>query len=123
MNPTWVGDNPTRWGERIKEAIRKKNETFAWVGRGAFETGPGSTICHPNLHLELLVGVDHLELLVGVDLVRGLLRDDIQVVLLEEPEVLAGLGELALLHTLADVPVDERALAVHHVVLLGYAAP
>merc|ERR1711941_261909 len=62
-----------------------------------------------------------LELFVRVDLVRCLLRHDIQVVLLQESKILAGLRELAFFHTLTDVPVDEGALGVHHVVLLGDA--
>ena len=37
---------------------------------------------------------------------------DLLVVLLEGGKVLTGLGELALLHALADVPVDERTLGV-----------
>ncbi|EPY32002.1 hypothetical protein STCU_00936 [Strigomonas culicis] len=48
----------------------------------------------------------------------GGLGADLLVVLLERGEVLAGLGELALLHTLADVPVHEGALAVHEVELV-----
>merc|ERR1719282_1864353 len=58
-----------------------------------------------------------LELLVLSLLVARALGEHIQVVLLEEAQVLAGLGELALLHTLANVPVDEGALGVHQVEL------
>merc|ERR1719273_2461453 len=54
-------------------------------------------------------------------LVGGLLAEHVQVVLLEEAQVLAGLSELALLHALADVPVHEGALRVHQVVLLADA--
>mmetsp|Transcript_985 Transcript_985/g.4183 ORF Transcript_985/g.4183 Transcript_985/m.4183 type:complete len:495 (-) Transcript_985:76-1560(-) len=43
---------------------------------------------------------------------------DLLVVLLEGGEILASLGELALLHTLTDVPVDEGALGVHEVELV-----
>jgi hypothetical protein len=45
-------------------------------------------------------------------LALGGLGADLFVVLLEGREVLAGLGELAFLHALADIPVDERALGV-----------
>merc|ERR1719436_1091094 len=62
-----------------------------------------------------------LELFVGVDLVRSLLSDDIEVVLLQESEILTGLRELSLFHTLTDIPVHESTLGVHHVVLLGDA--
>merc|ERR1719384_2604068 len=58
-----------------------------------------------------------LELLILGLLVARALGQDIQVVLLEEAQVLAGLGELTLLHTLTDVPVDEGALGVHEVEL------
>merc|ERR1719230_1894514 len=51
-------------------------------------------------------------------LALGRLGADLLVVLLEGSEVLAGLGELALLHALADVPVDEGALGVHEVELV-----
>merc|ERR1719273_2460097 len=54
-------------------------------------------------------------------LVGGLLAEHVQVVLLEEAQVLAGLSELALLHALADVPVHKGALRVHQVVLLADA--
>merc|ERR1719408_639798 len=43
---------------------------------------------------------------------------DLLVVLLEGRKVLTGLGELTLLHALADVPVDEGALGVHEVELV-----
>ena len=51
--------------------------------------------------------------LLALALALGGVETDLFVVLLEGREVLAGLGELALLHALADVPVDERALGVH----------
>merc|ERR1719375_2450909 len=51
-------------------------------------------------------------------LALGRLDADLLVVLLERRKVLAGLAELALLHTLADVPVDEGALGVHQIELV-----
>mmetsp|Transcript_18076 Transcript_18076/g.56316 ORF Transcript_18076/g.56316 Transcript_18076/m.56316 type:complete len:464 (+) Transcript_18076:891-2282(+) len=48
----------------------------------------------------------------------GRLGADLLVVLLERGKVLARLGELALLHALADVPVDKGALGVHEVKLV-----
>eukprot|EP00630_Chrysocystis_fragilis_P007120 CAMPEP_0197386976 /NCGR_PEP_ID=MMETSP1165-20131217/239_1 /TAXON_ID=284809 /ORGANISM="Chrysocystis fragilis, Strain CCMP3189" /LENGTH=472 /DNA_ID=CAMNT_0042912263 /DNA_START=199 /DNA_END=1617 /DNA_ORIENTATION=- len=51
-------------------------------------------------------------------LALGGLGADLLVVLLEGGKILAGLGELALLHALADVPVDEGALGVHEVELV-----
>ncbi|RUP50557.1 hypothetical protein BC936DRAFT_138638 [Jimgerdemannia flammicorona] len=38
-------------------------------------------------------------------------------------QVLAGLGELTLLHTLADIPVDEGALGIHEVELVVETGP
>merc|ERR1712153_223214 len=49
------------------------------------------------------------------------LGTDLLVVLLESGKVLATLGELTLLHTLTDVPVDERALGVHKIELVVHA--
>mmetsp|Transcript_19726 Transcript_19726/g.55730 ORF Transcript_19726/g.55730 Transcript_19726/m.55730 type:complete len:511 (-) Transcript_19726:7-1539(-) len=43
---------------------------------------------------------------------------DLLVILLEGGQILTGLGELSLLHTFADVPVDEGALGVHEVELV-----
>mmetsp|Transcript_19637 Transcript_19637/g.22574 ORF Transcript_19637/g.22574 Transcript_19637/m.22574 type:complete len:488 (-) Transcript_19637:42-1505(-) len=48
----------------------------------------------------------------------GRLRADLLVVLLQSSQILAGLGELTLLHTLTDVPVNERTLAVHQIELV-----
>lgn len=48
---------------------------------------------------------------------------DLLVVLLEGSQVLTGLAELAFLHTLADVPVDEGTLAVHEVELVVETGP
>merc|ERR1711939_649389 len=46
------------------------------------------------------------------------LGSDLLVVLLQGRKVLTGLGELALLHALTDVPVDEGTLGVHEVELV-----
>merc|ERR1712167_191557 len=58
-----------------------------------------------------------LELLILSLLVTRSLRENIEVILLEESKILTGLGELTLLHTLSDVPVDEGSLRVHKVEL------
>merc|ERR1712048_768691 len=58
-----------------------------------------------------------LELLILSLLVSRSLGENIQVILLEESKILTGLGELTLLHTLTDVPVDEGSLGVHEVEL------
>merc|ERR1711998_388919 len=47
---------------------------------------------------------------------------DLLVVLLESSKVLATLGELTLLHTLTDVPVNECALGVHQIELVVHAS-
>ena len=59
-----------------------------------------------------------------MDLVLSLLLDvsgvnaNLLVVLLQRSEVLTSLRELAFLHTLANVPVDEGTLGVHEVELV-----
>merc|ERR1719201_3288077 len=62
--------------------------------------------------------VDLVLLAKVLPLALGGLGADLLEVLLEGREVLAGLGELALLHALTDVPVDEGALGVHEVELV-----
>merc|ERR1719238_201851 len=57
-----------------------------------------------------------LDVLLALDV--GRLGADLLVVLLEGGEILTGLAELTLLHTLTDVPVDEGALRVHEVELV-----
>merc|ERR1712100_660632 len=51
-------------------------------------------------------------------LTLGGLNADLLVVLLEGSEILTGLGELTLFHTLTDVPVNEGTLGVHEVELV-----
>mmetsp|Transcript_11089 Transcript_11089/g.23779 ORF Transcript_11089/g.23779 Transcript_11089/m.23779 type:complete len:234 (-) Transcript_11089:218-919(-) len=48
---------------------------------------------------------------------------DLFVVLLQGSQILTGLGELSLLHTLSDVPVDEGTLGVHQVELVVKTSP
>merc|ERR1719183_321679 len=52
----------------------------------------------------------------------GRLDTDLLVVLLQRRQVFARLGELALFHTLADIPVHKRALRVHQIELVVNAA-
>ena len=54
-----------------------------------------------------------LSLLLATSL--GALSTNFLVVLLEGSKILTGLGELTLLHTLSDVPVDEGTLGVHEI--------
>ena len=63
----------------------------------------------------------HLELL-GIA-TCGRVLADLLVILLEGGKVLAGLGELALLHTLTDIPVDEGTLGVHKIELVVKTSP
>merc|ERR1719262_1924537 len=60
----------------------------------------------------------HLVLFLLLAFAIGGLGADLLVVLLEGGKVLTGLGELTFLHTLTDVPVDERTLGVHKVELV-----
>merc|ERR1719446_1066915 len=69
---------------------------------------------------QLRLGAARLVLLalLVLALALGGLGGHLLVVLLKRGQVLAGLGELALLHALADVPVHEGALGVHEVELV-----
>merc|ERR1719327_1392439 len=60
----------------------------------------------------------HLVLLLFFTLAIGGLGANLLVVLLEGGNVLTGLGELAFIHTLTDVPVDKGTLGVHEVELV-----
>jgi len=55
-------------------------------------------------------------LLLGLSL--GGLDADLLVILLKGGEILTGLGEFSLLHTLSDVPMDEGSLGVHEIELV-----
>merc|ERR1711959_623938 len=68
--------------------------------------------CEPTSSSELVA----VALLLALAL--GSLDPHLLVVLLQGGQVLAGLRELALLHTLADVPVDKGTLGVHQVELV-----
>jgi len=48
---------------------------------------------------------------------------DLLVVLLEGSQIFTGLGELTLLHTLTDVPVDKGTLGIHKVELMVQTGP
>merc|ERR1712139_513225 len=61
--------------------------------------------------------------LLALALAFGRVETDLFVVLLEGREILTGLGELAFLHTLADVPVNEGTLGVHEVELVVKPGP
>merc|ERR1719262_1662340 len=60
----------------------------------------------------------HLVLFLLLAFAIGGLGADLLVVLLEGGKILTGLGELTFLHTLTDVPVDERTLGVHKIELV-----
>merc|ERR1719327_1499668 len=60
----------------------------------------------------------HLVLLLFLAFTISGLSANLLVVLLEGGKVLTGLGELAFLHTLTDVPVDKGTLGVHEVELV-----
>lgn len=64
----------------------------------------------------------HLVLELFLDFL-GRVTGDLLVVLLQSSQVLASLGELTLLHTLAHVPVHKRALGVHEVKLVVQPTP
>merc|ERR1711948_14295 len=53
----------------------------------------------------------------------GGIKADLLVILLKSSKVLPGLGELTLLHTLTNVPVDKSPLGVHQVKLMVKSGP
>ena len=76
--------------------------------------------------VDVVVVVERLVLLTGTlafALAGGRVGTNLLVVLLESSQVLAGLGELTLLHTLTDIPVDEGTLGVHEVELVVKTSP
>ena len=48
---------------------------------------------------------------------------DLFVILLKGSQILSGLGELSLFHTLSDVPVDEGTLGVHQIEFVVKTGP
>merc|ERR1712179_553120 len=50
-------------------------------------------------------------------------NSDLLVILLQGSEILTGLGELSLLHTLSYIPVDEGTLGVHQIELVVKTSP
>merc|ERR1719183_1414498 len=67
-------------------------------------------------------GFEHLILLtLLLALALHGLGADLLVILLEGGKILTTLGELTLLHTLTDIPVDEGTLGVHKIELVVHA--
>eukprot|EP00116_Pleurobrachia_bachei_P002039 sb/3462301/ len=64
----------------------------------------------PNLVLIIII--------ITLTLVIKRINTDLLVILLKGSQILSGLGELSLLHTLADVPVDKGLFGIHQVKLL-----
>ena len=75
-----------------------------------------------NLHKTIILAREHLVL--GLDLLtlEGV-GSNLLVIALESSQILTGLRELTLLHTLTDVPVDEGTLGVHEIELVGESGP
>jgi len=66
---------------------------------------------------------EHCSLVLGLLLRLEAVGSDLLVILLESSQVLAGLGEFTLFHTLTNVPVNEGALAVHEIELVVKSRP
>ena len=98
-----------RAGEVRRLAVQKRKNlarcTTSDVGGGT--TRDAGAQCGEDAYLALLFS-----------LALGRLSADLLVVLLEGGQVLTGLGEFALLHALAHIPVHEGALGVHQVELV-----
>merc|ERR1712180_576972 len=76
-------------------------------------------------HRMTMTGCEAVLILVSLAIIISLsrLETNLLVILLEGREVLSGLRELSLLHTLADIPVDEGPLGVHQVELVVEPGP
>ena len=101
----------TRMKWRNHKAIKSVGEV-SWLGWNQAAMGAR------GVRLVLLAGA-----LLALTLTLHAVDADLLVVLLEGREILTSLGELSLLHTLADVPVHERALRVHEIELVVQAGP
>nr|ACN31580.1 unknown [Zea mays] len=63
------------------------------------------------------------DLVLGLNLLLQGVAGNLLVIALEGSQVLTGLGEFTLLHTLTNVPVDESTLGVHEVELVVESGP
>merc|ERR1719446_500698 len=107
------------WAEVINSTISSQLHTFEDQVARSLERLPLATVTASAG----LMGVEHLVLLtLLLALTLHGLGTDLLVVLLESSKILASLGELALLHTLTDVPVDEGTLGVHEIELVVHAS-
>merc|ERR1711893_454260 len=75
----------------------------------------------------LLVWRSHARSLILLSLIFSLslqgVNSHLLVILLQGSQILTGLGELSLLHTLTHVPVDEGTLGVHQIKLVIQTGP
>merc|ERR1711894_868967 len=78
-------------------------------------------VCLLLLFVCLFVCLIFLSLLLSFSL-DGV-NSDLLVILLQGSEILTGLGELSLLHTLSYIPVDEGTLGVHQIELVIKTSP
>merc|ERR1711894_824700 len=78
-------------------------------------------VCLLLLFVCLFVCLIFLSLLLSFSL-DGV-NSDLLVILLQGSEILTGLGELSLLHTLSYIPVDECTLGVHQIELVIKTSP
>ena len=75
-----------------------------------------------NLHKTIILAREHLVL--GLDLLTlERVSSNLLVIALKSGQILAGLREFTLLHTLTNVPVDEGTLGVHEIELVGKSRP
>ena len=85
--------------------------------------GPAPSTLRQQTSARAHTGAKKASSLLGNLLLEVSVLGDLLVVLLERGEVLASLGELALLHALADKPVHKRALRVEQVKLVVEVRP
>merc|ERR1712188_37342 len=111
-------ESSNTWERAHAHIFQARSQSYLTHGRQAGHTEfqetrrPGSIQAMRLILLALLL-----------TLVTDGVNADLFVVFLEGSKIFASLGELALLHALTDVPVDEGALGVHEVELVVKTSP
>ena len=75
-----------------------------------------------NLHKTTILAREHLVLSLDLLTLEGV-GSNLLVIALKSSQILTGLREFTLLHTLTNVPVDEGTLGVHEIELVGESGP
>merc|ERR1711907_432990 len=108
-------ESSNTWERAHAHVFQARSQSYLTHGRQAAHTEFQETRRPGAMRLILLALL--------LTLVTDGVNADLFVVFLEGSKIFASLGELALLHALTDVPVDEGALGVHEVELVVKTSP